>query len=151
VLIAGGYNGSYLYNADLYDPTSGTWTSAGTLLTARRNHTATRLADGRVLVAGGSQGCGTLPYCELYSSTNGQVTPFLLTNLTKLSSGGFGFTFNSSPGALVRVLGTTNLSLALDQWTVLTGVAEMTPGWYQFVDMNATSFGQRYYRAVCSP
>jgi hypothetical protein len=153
VLIAGGYapGGAYLYNSDLYDPTSGTWASTGSLGTARKNHTATRLADGRVLVAGGYQGCWVLPDCELYNSTNEPVAPIILTNVAKLSSGWVAFTFNSSPGALVRVLATTNPLLPLDQWTVLTGVAEMTPGWFQFVDMNATSFGQRFYRAVCCP
>ena len=39
--------------AELYDPASGTWSPTDTMSTARRYHTATRLSDGRVLVAGG--------------------------------------------------------------------------------------------------
>jgi uncharacterized repeat protein (TIGR01451 family) len=39
--------------AELYDPASGTWSPTDTMGTARRYHTATRLSDGRVLVAGG--------------------------------------------------------------------------------------------------
>jgi len=72
----------------------------------------------------------------------------MLINVRRLSSGCIAFTFNTSPGALVRVLATTNLSLALDQWTVLGGAAEMTPGWFLSVDMNASNSSQRFYRAV---
>ncbi len=48
----------------------GRWREAGSLLHARRSHTATRLLDGRVLVVGGSQGGegGVLSSTELYDS-----------------------------------------------------------------------------------
>lgn len=42
--------------AQLYDPSSDRWSPAGNMLVSRNEQTATRLADGRVLVAGGGGG-----------------------------------------------------------------------------------------------
>lgn len=39
--------------AELFDPGTGTWSPVGDLLVPRFEHTATRLLDGRVLIAGG--------------------------------------------------------------------------------------------------
>src|SRR5438105_13868270 len=46
VLVAGGFNGSALASAELYDPASGGWTATGSLITARHSHTATMLPNG---------------------------------------------------------------------------------------------------------
>lgn len=61
VLVAGGMGVNpgggaalRLATAELYDPVSNAWTSVGSLATARAHHAATLLADGRVLVTGGS-------------------------------------------------------------------------------------------------
>lgn len=58
VLVAGGTNaanigGGPLAEAVIYDPATDRWAAAGRLTNTRDRHTAVRLADGRVLVAGG--------------------------------------------------------------------------------------------------
>jgi len=73
VLLAGGkiYNqgGAPTAAAELYDPSSGTFSFAGLMTTPRYNHTATLLQDGSVLIAGGSASAVTgnpLASAELY-------------------------------------------------------------------------------------
>ncbi len=53
VLVVGGSNGGvYPNNAELYDPSRGTWNTTGRMNTARVCHTTSLLSDGRVLVTG---------------------------------------------------------------------------------------------------
>ncbi|MCI0624041.1 MAG: hypothetical protein L0387_20705 [Acidobacteria bacterium] len=61
VLIAGGWN-SFVNNAavalasaELYDPSTGTFSTVGDMTRARAGHSATLLADGRVLITGGGR------------------------------------------------------------------------------------------------
>jgi large repetitive protein len=92
VLVAGGLdrttddpNGlaadALLASAELYDPSSGTWSGTGNMGTARENHTATLLANGKVLVAGGTGNVlmtggsrGDLASAELYDPATGTWT-----------------------------------------------------------------------------
>jgi hypothetical protein len=58
--------------AELYDPTTGTWSDTGNMLVARSHHSATLLSDGKVLVAGGVDGLyGALYDAELYDPATG--------------------------------------------------------------------------------
>ena len=77
VLIAGGYNGSYLNSAEVYDPATGRFTPTGNSMTrARSYHTATLLSDGRTLIAGGSDGgTSALDTAEMYDPALNAFTP----------------------------------------------------------------------------
>ena len=53
---------------------SSTWTITGSMSTARIKHTATLLANGQVLAAGGVNSTGFLTSAELYDPTTGKWT-----------------------------------------------------------------------------
>jgi hypothetical protein len=84
VLVAGGCNLSTgcpgISSAELYDPNTRQWTATSDLHVPRRNHTSTRLLDGRVFVTGGigrcdGQVCNSLASSEIYSPQTGQWLP----------------------------------------------------------------------------
>lgn len=68
VLRTGGTDGqgNYYSTAEIYDQGSGTWTPVHSMTTARANHSATLLPNGRVLIAGGENLAGTLVTSEVY-------------------------------------------------------------------------------------
>ena len=75
VLVVGGYNGSHLTSAEVYDPATGAWSvTTGSLNTACVAHTATLLPNGRVLVAGGYNSSGYLTSAEVYDPATGAWT-----------------------------------------------------------------------------
>jgi hypothetical protein len=74
VLIVGG--GQNRRAVELYDPGSGTFATVGETLADRTHHTATRMADGRVLLAGG-QGVGPVTHAavEIYDPSTQSFSP----------------------------------------------------------------------------
>lgn len=102
LLITGGRNGSAtVATTAIFNPSigPGSWSSAGTMTTARQGHTATLLAggviaNGQVLVAGGSNGTSTLSSAELFNGTNAWTattampTPVQGHTASLLSNGG---------------------------------------------------------------
>jgi plastocyanin len=80
VLIVGGMTATgsdsqALASAEIYDPVAGTFRFTGGLAVARFGHTATRLADGRVLVVGGEANAGARSTAEVYDPATGVFTP----------------------------------------------------------------------------
>lgn len=82
VLITGGHRGrradiTIYASAEIFDPSSRTFTAAGNLTVRRHKHDATRLADGRVLIVGGADerdGAGAYRNAEIYNPGNGTFT-----------------------------------------------------------------------------
>jgi N-acetylneuraminic acid mutarotase len=102
VLVAGGTDNNFslnkfdlLQSAELFDPATGMWTTTGNLNTAREVHLATRLADGRVLVAGGvDDALVPLKSAELFDPATGMWTvtgdlntALALATMTRLADG----------------------------------------------------------------
>ena len=85
VLITGGYscdasgNCSSLSSSEIYDPNTGTFSSAGNMTIDRYEHTMTLLSNGQVLIAGGetcssATSCTALNSGELYDPVAGTFT-----------------------------------------------------------------------------
>ncbi|SEM52016.1 Galactose oxidase, central domain [Stigmatella aurantiaca] len=103
VLSSGGNTGgTYNSTMEVYNPASGTTSSASNMNASRANHTATLLPNGKVLIAGGSNTTGELASAELCDSTStsaltgsmasrrGSHQAVLLPNGKVLVAGGLG-------------------------------------------------------------
>jgi hypothetical protein len=100
VLFAGGFDGSAgsLASALLYDPSTGSFTQTGSMTIARTGASATRLQDGRVLIAGGQsdlQGDAKLlataelydPATRTFSATGSMLTAQQISATVLLANG----------------------------------------------------------------
>jgi Galactose oxidase, central domain len=100
VLVAGGFDSStfsVIATAELFDPTTGTWSPTGSMNTARSGHTAELLADGRVFVQGGDPtaapeiydpSTGLWSFTAAPSTVYGGSTSALLADGSVLLAGG---------------------------------------------------------------
>lgn len=97
VLVAGGYacdsngNCTSLQSAEIYDPASGTFGSAGNMTVARSGHTLTLLNNGTVLIAAGetcssATSCTALNTAEIYDPIAGTFTATGSLNAARFSA-----------------------------------------------------------------
>ena len=76
-LVAGGFNfggSGFLGSTEVYDPSTSTWSSSGSMITPRRwyaRYASALLSDGRLLVTGGEGGSGFLASTEVYDPATG--------------------------------------------------------------------------------
>jgi hypothetical protein len=101
VLVTGGCTASDCSTntavSELYDPASNSWSTTGSLNTARSSQSAVRLQTGKVLVIGGAT---ALTSCELYDSATG-----IWTNAASTNAGRFRHTTTLLPDGKVLVTG----------------------------------------------
>jgi hypothetical protein len=98
------------------------------------------------------------PACQdwgpIFLADNMLVTPapppLLLTNASIVPSGAFQFSWTAQSGTSFSILATTNISQPQSYWTVLGGVTEPSPGYFQFTDPQPAIDCSRFYR-VRSP
>jgi hypothetical protein len=106
VLVAGGDGappfgtGANQTSAELYDPISGTFSLTGSLVNGRENQTATLLASGKVLIAGGGQFSGFIASAEVYDPAVG-----LFSAVGSLATARYGHTATLLPSGKVLVVG----------------------------------------------
>jgi hypothetical protein len=73
------------------------------------------------------------------------TTPFYLSSQVSLENGVVQLKATNIPGASLTILGATNLSEPLSNWTILGTMSEMLPGEFKFTDTQANG-PQRIYR-----
>lgn len=95
-----------------------------------------------------SDGFGTLVTATVTvtkSSDNGPSSN--ITRLTTLGDGNKQINFAGIPGRNYLIQGTTNMTLPIN-WTTLSTNSAGTNGLFEFIDLNATNFDNRYYRTT---
>jgi Galactose oxidase, central domain/Fibronectin type III domain len=100
VSVAGGHGSTGpLTSAELYNPTTGQWTTTGDLTVARTSHTATLLPDGTVLAAGGRGSTGALTSAEIMTPSNGIQVRLTWNSATDPSVKGYKVYYGAAPNS----------------------------------------------------
>ena len=123
VLISGGitYNSNYMELSplcEIYDPSTETWSSTGSLNTPRSSHSSITLPNGKVLVFGGGEYA-----CELYDPSTGYWSYTGSLNVPRNSS------INNATlmaNGKVLVIGGYNSEASCEIYDPSTGIWEMT-------------------------
>jgi N-acetylneuraminic acid mutarotase len=115
VLVAGGFgdrnNSTVLASAEIYDPNTNAWSPAGALSVARAQYTATLLANGMVLAAGGAGSPGgtvDLASAEIYYSITNAWSPAGTLTVPRRRH-----TATRLPNGKVLIVGGTNTGSAI--------------------------------------
>jgi hypothetical protein len=118
VLVAGGFAGdeNSLASAEVFDPATATFASAGNMNAPRAGHTATLLPSGKVLIAGGYNG-SYLASAEVYDPTTRTFTP--TGSMVTARSGHIAMLLNSGKVLLAGGVGT--------DWTFLADAELFDP------------------------
>jgi hypothetical protein len=76
------------------------------------------------------------------------VTPTFGSPAISKGSGGWQLSFSAQNGQSYKVLATTNLTLPVNQWIIVTNGTFGLSGTATFTDSSATNLAQRFYRIV---
>lgn len=147
VLVAGGYaNGNYLSTAELFDPSSRTWSSTASLSTPRDYAAGTILPGGTtVLVAGGSSsGSSSLASAERYDRSTGTWT-LLANSMSAARYSASATLININNNNKVLIVGGSNSS------GYLASAEYFDPTALTFSPTGAMSVGRIEHRALLLP
>ena len=123
VLVAGGEAAlagqsccpGYTTTAELYNVSTGTWALTGSMATARHQHSATLLSNGRVLVAGSS---GSVASAESFNSATGTWSTAGSLSISRTNHTA---TTLANSNFILFTGGTTNTSARVDIYDVAAG------------------------------
>jgi hypothetical protein len=93
-------------------------------------------------------------YGPIFMADNLWVTPTpppIVLADAQVVGGAFQFSFAYTPATTLNVLAATNPSLPASNWAIIGGMTEISPGLFQFSDVNATNYTRRFYQVVRSP